>query len=123
MFLALAPIIIHAFLLTVSSFNTGVPQALSWITLIMVASCAILAYRQSMAIVNPIANLVRAMQRLEEGEITARSTAKTVGELGTLQSRFNKMCAALHETHTNSAIGQVAREFWGKEGRMLSKVT
>lgn len=95
MFLALAPIISHAFLLTVSSFNTGVPQALSWITLIMVASCAALAYRQSMAIVNPIANLVRAMQRLEEGEFNARSTAKTVGELRTLQSRFNKMCAAL----------------------------
>lgn len=83
-----------------------------WITLLITAFCVALAHRQSSAIVGPIANLTQAMQRMEEGELSSRLVGTTVGELRTLQSRFNKMCAALavrQEPSRNSASETIDR--------------
>jgi signal transduction histidine kinase/CheY-like chemotaxis protein len=65
----------------------------------------IIAYYFSQIITEPIAKLLRGIQQIAKGELTATVNIPTQDEFGVLAESFNKMAAAL-ERHKNELVNQ-----------------
>lgn len=60
---------------------------------------SLLAMRMSRDVVTPLLDLKQTVDRIGTGELDARATANSGGELGALEDGINNMAEALHTTH------------------------
>jgi two-component system sensor histidine kinase BarA len=68
------------------------------ITFILIAISALIAYRFSKGITNPISNLAITAKEIEKGNLDARSQTNATNEIGILTHGLNNMADALQES-------------------------
>lgn len=77
-----------------SMFTTDVEQSLWWGILVALALGIFISLVLTKALLRPIANMVRATEKIAQGDLSARAP-QLKGELGTLSWHLNDMAGAL----------------------------
>lgn len=80
------------------SLSTSMSNQVALIALVSIVLAGVIAIPVSRVILRPIAELVRANQRVAQGDMTARVNPRGQGELAVLGRTFNSMVEALQET-------------------------